>query len=47
MNNVFERGDIQMPIFIDVRKAFDTVYFKVLIKRLESQGISWKLFRMV
>ena len=28
-----------MSIFIDVRKAFDTVDFKALIKRLESKSI--------
>ena len=39
VNNVFERGDLPMFIFIDVLKAFDTVDFTVLIKRLESLGI--------
>ena len=39
VNRCFERGEIPLTVFIDFRKAFDTVDFKILLKRLQSLGV--------
>ena len=33
VNKCFERGEIPLTVFIDFRKAFDTVDFNILLKR--------------
>ncbi|XP_065582838.1 uncharacterized protein LOC136041956 [Artemia franciscana] len=38
-NKCFERGEIPLTVFIDFRKAFDTVDFNILLKRLQSLGV--------
>ena len=39
LNKCFERGEIPLTVFIDFRKAFDTVDFNILLKRLQSLGV--------
>ena len=39
VNKCFERGEIPLTVFIDFRKAFDTVDFDILLKRLQSLGV--------
>ena len=39
VNKRFERGEISFTIFIDFRKAFDTVNFINLLKCLQSLGV--------
>ena len=36
VNKCFECGEISLTIFIDFRKAFDTVDFKIVLKCLQS-----------
>ena len=39
LNNGFERNLVPLTVFIDLKKAFDTVNFNILLKRLKSLGI--------
>jgi len=39
MNNSFKHGEIPQTVFGDFRKAFDTVDFEILTKRLERLGV--------
>ena len=39
VNKCFECGEIPLTVFNDFRKAFDTVDFNILLKRLQSLGV--------
>ena len=39
VNKCFERGEIPLTVFIDFRKAIDTVNFNILLKCLQSLGV--------
>ena len=39
LNNVFESGSTPLTIFIDFKKAFDTVDFELLLERMSHLGI--------
>ena len=40
MNNSFERNQFTLGIFIDLSKAFDTVYHKILISKWKNYGVT-------
>ena len=43
VNKCFERGEIPLTVFIDFRRAFDTVDFNILLKRQANRQITGKL----
>ena len=45
VNSVIDRGETPLSIFIDIRKAFDTVDFQTLLSRLESLGVGGKCLK--
>ena len=45
VNSGINRGETPLSIFIDIRKAFDTVDFQTLISRLESLGVRGKCMK--
>ena len=45
VNSGINRGETPLSIFIDIRKAFDTVDFQTLISRLESLGVRGKCLK--
>jgi len=44
INSGIDRGQIPLPIFIDIRKAFDTVDFRIL-SCMESLGVHGKCLK--
>ena len=45
INSGMDRGETPLSIFIDIRKAFDTVDFQTLLSRMESLGVRGKCLK--
>ena len=45
VNSGIDRGETPLSIFIDIRKAFDTVDFQTLLSRIESLGVHGKCLK--
>jgi len=45
LNTSMENGEMTLSVFIDFKKAFDTVDFKILIDRLRSLGVTGSILK--
>ena len=45
LNTSMENGEMTLSVFIDFKKAFDTVDFKILIDRIRSLGVTGSILK--
>ena len=44
---IFEKGEFTLGVFIDLSKAFDTVDYNILIKKIEKYGINGNILKLL
>ena len=47
ITKALEQGEFTLGVFLDIKKAFDTVHIDLLLKKLQRYGVKHKAFELL